>query len=110
MRRRVIVESPYAGDVERNLIYLRRALRFCLLRGDAPFASHGLYTQAGVLDDLIFAERAAGMEAGFAWHSAAEAVVVFVDYGVSPGMTAGIARAERLGLPIERISIGPNSA
>src|SRR5690606_25512925 len=28
-RRRVIVESPYAGDVERNLAYLRAAMRDC---------------------------------------------------------------------------------
>ena len=38
--RLVVVESPYAGDVEANLAYLRRAMRDCLLRGEAPFASH----------------------------------------------------------------------
>lgn len=39
----VVVESPYAGDVERNLRYLRAAMADCLARGEAPFASHGLY-------------------------------------------------------------------
>src|SRR5690606_21487830 len=38
--RRVIVESPYAGDVETHVAYARAALRDCLSRGEAPIASH----------------------------------------------------------------------
>ena len=38
--RRVIVESPYAGDIETNVAYARAALRDCLSRGEAPIASH----------------------------------------------------------------------
>ena len=49
--RRVIIESPYAGDVERNLRYLRACTRDSLMRGEAPFASHAIYSQPGVLDD-----------------------------------------------------------
>lgn len=64
---RVVVESPYAGDVERNLRYLRAALRDCLLRGEAPYASHAIYTQPGVLDDDIPSERTRGIHAGLAW-------------------------------------------
>ncbi len=41
--RRVVIESPYAGDVERNLRYLRLAMADCLERGEAPYASHALY-------------------------------------------------------------------
>ncbi len=47
----VILESPYGGtpeEVERNVKYARACLRDCLLRGEAPFASHLLYTQPGV--------------------------------------------------------------
>jgi len=99
--RRVIVESPYAGDVERNLRYLRVAMRDCLLRGEAPFASHGLYTQSDVLRDEVPAERDAGMAAGWAWMAAAEAVVVYVDLGMSDGMRAGIQCAEEIGIPVE---------
>ncbi len=55
--RRVIIESPFAASngysVEENLAYLRAAMRDCLKRGEAPFASHGLYTQPGVLDDDV---------------------------------------------------------
>jgi hypothetical protein len=45
--RRVIIESPYSGDVETNVAYARAALRDCLSRGEAPLASHLLYTQPG---------------------------------------------------------------
>ena len=46
---RVILESPYAGDIERNIDYARKCLRHSLLLGESPIASHLLYTQIGVL-------------------------------------------------------------
>lgn len=51
--RLVIVESPYAGDIEANVAYARRCLRDSLARGEAPIASHLLYTQEGVLRDDV---------------------------------------------------------
>lgn len=99
--KRVIVESPFAGDVETNLRYLRACMRDCLLRGEAPFASHGLYTQPGVLDDAVPEEREHGIQAGFAWRDAAELTVVYVDRGYSSGMRYGIEDAAKKGRPIE---------
>ncbi len=99
--RRVIVESPYAGDIESNVAYARACLRDCLARGEAPFACHLLYTQPGVLRDEVPAERQQGMDAGWAWYSSAEACVVYTDRGISPGMQAGIARARTAGKPVE---------
>jgi hypothetical protein len=96
----VIVESPYGGDVERNVRYARAALRDCLLRGEAPLASHLLYTQPGVLDDNDAAERTHGIEAGLAWGAAAKRTVVYGDLGISEGMRIGIARAVAEGRPI----------
>lgn len=96
--RLVIIESPYAGDVARNLRYLRACMRDCLLRGEAPYASHALYTMPGVLDDKVFVERELGMGAGWAWHRVAEAVVVYQDLGVSRGMERGIAHARDVAL------------
>lgn len=84
MIQRVIIESPYAGEVETNLRYLRACMRDSLLRGEAPFASHGLYTQPGVLDDTLM-EREIGMLAGFAWREVAQ-TVFYMDLGWSPGM------------------------
>ena len=36
----VVVESPLAGDVERNVAYAKQAGMDCLRRGEAPYASH----------------------------------------------------------------------
>lgn len=99
--RLVILESPYAGDVERNIKYARAAMRDCLLRGDAPFASHLLYTQVGILDDAILPERALGIDAGLLWGKCAAATVVYVDHGISNGMRYGIERAIKDNRPVE---------
>lgn len=99
--RLVIVESPYAGDVERNVRYARACIRDCLMREEAPYASHLLYTQEGVLNDDIPEEREHGIRAGFAWRQVADATVVYTDCGISKGMRYGIEDAEKLGIPVE---------
>ena len=92
----VIIESPYAGDIEANLTYLRACMRDCLLRGEAPFASHGLYTQPGVLRDEDPDERAKGIAAGFAWRPFVRKTVVYTDRGITEGMKAGVAHAKTM--------------
>lgn len=99
--RRVILESPYAGDVERNVRYARAALRDSLLRGEAPLASHLLYTQDGVLDDTIPEMRALGIAAGLSWVPLSDATVVYADHGITSGMQQGIDRAALEGRPVE---------
>jgi hypothetical protein len=99
--RLVILESPYAGRLERNIEYARQAMRDCLLREEAPYASHLLYTQDGILDDDDPAERELGIEAGLWWGSQADATVVYIDLGISPGMAKGIQRAQREGRNVE---------
>lgn len=108
--KRVILESPYAGDVATNEAYARRALRDCLLRGEAPIASHLLYTQSGVLDDTLPDERALGIEAGLVWGALAELTVVYADLGVSRGMLQGMQRAMAEGRGIEVRLIGTEPA
>lgn len=103
--RLVIVESPYAGDVRGNIAYARACLRDSLRRGEAPIASHLLYTQDGVLDDTIASERQQGIEAGLAWRAVAEASVVYTDMGISQGMRYGIAACETAGVPVEYRSL-----
>lgn len=93
----VVVESPYAGDVETNTAYLRACMADCLRRGEAPFASHALYTQPGVLDDEVPEERARGIEAAFAWGRQADVRVFYVDRGMSSGMERGLEEAQREG-------------
>ena len=103
----VILESPYAGDVLANLTYARACLRALLLRGDAPYASHLLYTQEGVLEDGKPEERTIGMHAGFVYYAVAAECAVCLDRGVSGGMRQGIQRAMRLGIPIRYYHLDP---
>lgn len=101
----VILESPYAAEtpeeIEENLRYARLCVRDSILRGEAPLASHLLYTQKGILDDKIPEERAMGINAGLAWLKHAKASVVYLDRGLSGGMKQGIARAVDEGRPVE---------
>ncbi len=94
--RLVIIESPYAGNIALNLAYGRAAMRDCLERGEAPYASHLLYTQQGVLRDEDAAERTWGIGAGFHWRRAAHATVFYVDLGVSTGMLHGKRDAQEI--------------
>lgn len=99
--KRVIVESPYKGDIPTNVAYAREALRDSLMRGEAPLASHLLYTQEGVLRDEIPEERALGIEAGLSWGGVAELTAVYADLGITPGMVTGMERAVREGRRVE---------
>lgn len=101
---RVIIESPWAGDIETNKRYLRACIRHCIKMGEAPFASHQMYTDS--LDDLISDERRLGIDAGFKWRCVAEKTVVYTDLGISSGMQEGIADAETLGQDIEYRKLG----
>jgi len=104
--RLVIIESPYAGDIEANVAYARACVRDSLGRGEAPIASHLLYTQPGILRDDIPAERQWGIAAGLAWRNVADASVVYTDRGISAGMEHGIAAAREAGKPVEFRSLG----
>lgn len=107
----VIIESPFAArkpdgswdaeGVEENLRYLRAAMHDCLKRGEAPYASHALYTQPGVLNDQIPEERTLGINAGFAWNERADVSVLYIDRGLSSGMKLGIENANKANRPIE---------
>lgn len=97
----VILESPYAGNIERNLAYARAAMRDSLLRGEFPLASHLLYTQPGILDDSIPSERKLGIDAGLLWGVHAQKTVVYSELGISKGMQYGIELAEEVGRPVE---------
>jgi hypothetical protein len=114
----VILETPFAGkgeteaemafDAARKLRYLRACMRDSLMRGESPYASHGLYTQPGVLRDDVPEERDHGIQAGFAWRHAADLTAVYVDLGYSSGMHAGIANSSSIGVQIQERWLGPD--
>jgi hypothetical protein len=103
--KRVIVETPYKSRTKKglrqNLRFARDCARDCLVvYCEAPFLSHLLYTQPGILDDNDPLERQDGIDAGLAWGAAAEATVVYLDRGISAGMYYGVQNARKAGRPI----------
>lgn len=108
--RRVILESPWAGEggplehltlaqrVGIHRRYAHAALRDCLGRGEAPFASHLLYTDA--YPEEGGQDRVLCMAAGFEWGRVAEACVVYDDLGITVGMVHGIANARSAGADV----------
>lgn len=110
----VIVESPYAGNVEANLAYARQACRDCIDRGETPFASHLLFPQ--FLDDSDEGERHCGinrgLEIGQAFYQArtrskvlptlfTAQVAFYLDMGWSRGMEAALEFWTELGMRCE---------
>ena len=105
MRNRVILESPYAGNVELHLAYLKLCIRDSILHyNEAPIASHALYI--GALNDDNPEERKIGIERFWLWHDVADAMVVYQDFGISKGMNYSIAHAREIGLRIHYRNIG----
>jgi|SRR5581483_3426346 len=105
--KRVILESPYSGNVAENLDYARQCMKHSLSQNEAPFPSHLLYPQ--VLNDDNVLERDQGIKAGFAWHKSADYSVVYVDRGISTGMKLGIIEAQINKLPVYYRRIYPLS-
>ncbi len=99
----VILESPFRATRETlqydHVTYARRCLRDSILRGEAPLASHLLYTQEDVLDDSNAEERALGIAVGHAWFRHADLCAIYTDYGVSDGMVEGITKALFFNVP-----------
>lgn len=79
--------------VAEHRMFARSCLHDCLLRGEAPTASHLLYTQKGVLRDDIPEERAVGIAAGLAWRRVADYSVFYTDRGWSNGMLCALESA-----------------
>jgi len=103
---RVIVETPFKGETpevqQRNIEYARACTHDCLVNHhEAPFLSHLLYTQDGILNDAIPEERQLGIDAGLVWGSVAEKTVVYLDLGTSISMQYGVLNAIRADRPIE---------
>jgi hypothetical protein len=106
----VIVESPYAatdaGHQHLHIEYARACVRDSFKRGEAPFASHLLYTQADILDDDKPEEREHGISCGHLFlQRAADYIAVYIDMGISLGMNRGIHKAKECGRVVEYRSL-----
>jgi len=96
----VLLESPFSGAPPE---YVHDCIRDCLERGEAPIASHVLYTQA--LDDTVPEQRRWGILAGFSIRWLTARTVVYTDLGISGGMQEGIEHAKGIEHEIEYRSL-----
>lgn len=104
----VIIESPYAGKVERNRVYLNACILDCALRGETPYASHKMLTDS--LDDTDPEQRELGIKLGFEMRQVLRAcgavTVVYEDLGISEGMRRGIRDSRDAGVAVEFRKLG----
>lgn len=99
-RKRIFIASPLRGDYERNMALARFLCQRVTRDGYAAWAPHIFYTQ--FLDDRRTDDRAAGIDAGCAWLTAAHEVWVYAEnYDVcSVGMQAEVKIARIAQIPV----------
>ena len=103
----IYVASPYAGDVARNVEYAKQACRTVMESGHCFIAPHLMYP--AVLNDMVPAERQAGIEMGLTLLHRCDELWAFGPV-VSSGMQAEIAEAERLRIPVRRMEVAEEFA
>ena len=103
--KRIYVASPYAGDIERNTEFTKRACHHVMEQGHAFFAPHLLYPS--ILDDSQPHQRQAGLNMGLAMLSACDELWCYGDR-ISHGMMLEIEEANRLGIPTRRVLMQEN--
>lgn len=96
----IYIASPYAGDIEANTAFAKKACRYAIHQGHTPIAVHLLYPQ--MLDDSDPAERETGLRLG---HRVLEVCDELWCCGsrITSGMAREIEEAQRLVIPIRRI-------
>ena len=87
----VYICSPFAGDIEKNVVATRTYSRFAVDKGYIPIAPHLLFPQ--FLNDADPRERQLGLFFGNALMSKCSEVWVFGNR-ISTGMAAEIKRAK----------------
>jgi hypothetical protein len=114
----VVIESPYSGDIPKNVEYALECLHDSYFnRGEAPIASHLLYTRlpqsemlkganiyhGHVIDNGIAARhgRDHGIKCGDEWALKADLVAVYTDHGISSGMQHRIDFCKKHKIPVE---------
>ena len=90
----IYIASPYAGDIEANTAFAKKACRYAIRQGHTPVAVHLFYPQ--MLDDGDPVERETGLRLG-------HRVLEVCDELWCCGRAREIEEAQRLGIPIRQI-------
>ena len=97
----VYIASPYAGDVPKNIEFAKAACLYAMEQNCTPVAVHLLYPQ--FLNDNDLAQRSAGLTMGHRVLLACDELWVCGEH-ISSGMAAEITEAEKLGIPVRKVS------
>lgn len=100
-RKLVYIASPYAGDVQENILAAQNACRYAMAQGVVPIAVHLMYPQ--FLDDSSPGDREAGLQMGIRVLKACDELWLCGDR-ISAGMQRELDAAVQLGIPVRRIS------
>jgi hypothetical protein len=92
--KRVVIESPLAGDFQKNFRYALWCAYDCRLRGESPYASHLFFPL--FLNDLEPEQREFGITAGYAWSQHADVFAFYIDLSWSVGMERAKGRWTKL--------------
>ena len=97
----IYIVSPYAGDVQENILAAQNACRYAMAQGAVPIAVHLMYPQ--FLDDGSPGDREAGLQMGIRVLKACDELWLCGNR-ISAGMQRELDAAARLGIPIRQIS------
>lgn len=106
----VAVESPFGSPdpkiLRRNVLYARMCIRDSLERPgvlrEAPWCSHLVYPQPGILDEQDPQGRRAGLDISGAWGDRAACRAVYEDLGLTSGVLEALDRAKAQGQRVAR--------
>jgi hypothetical protein len=88
----VVIESPYAGCVPLHKAYLQACIRDCLSRGETPYASHQMLTEA--LDDNVPEDRELSISSGLSMRDFIFLHGGYAVYYADLGWSSGMQRAK----------------
>lgn len=113
----VVLESPFSGDIARNVAYAQRAMFDARSRKEIVIAPHLLWTQHHqapghfVSDydakyDVPHGDRDVSLQQIHTLRTMAKRVVFYMDYGMSSGMKDGMEQCVKENLPYETRVLG----
>lgn len=106
----VVIESPYSGNIPRNVAYAQRAMTHSRLKGEIPIVTHLLWTQHHLAKGHFVVDndpkynvlgREASLDHTNVLRRKADRVIFYADYGYSSGMTYAIDQCKKEGLIYE---------
>lgn len=106
----VFVESPYSGDIDRNIRYLKLCKYDCWARGEMPCSSHDDMTQHPVKLDFYASDyekkwdiytREGAINGAHSLRILCSKTVFYVDLGFSDGMKSAIEYCRKNNITVE---------